>query len=183
MSCGADNVSVVLVYVPVGTLVKLSGTEKSIRQAKSTVTGVLDDSTETAAPPPSGVRVMPVIVTENDTTSQTGASPPKTTVEPVLVGCVLVVRLDDEFPPEPLTMTASAASETTSNPFFANLVLMKSPSRGCRVCVTTSDFAFSATENQSLALWKKAKNRAFTQTLSPERKLGLLTGRIKVFLH
>jgi hypothetical protein len=32
------------------------------------------------------------------------------------------------------------------------------------VCVTTSDFAFSATQNQSLTLWKKAKNRVFTQT-------------------
>jgi hypothetical protein len=28
--------------------------------------------------------------------------------------------------------------------------------------VTTSDFAFSATENQSLTLWEKAKNRVFT---------------------
>ncbi len=32
------------------------------------------------------------------------------------------------------------------------------------VCVTTSDFAFSPTENQSLALWKRAKNRVITQT-------------------
>ena len=37
------------------------------------------------------------------------------------------------------------------------------------VCVTTADFAFSATENQSLTLWKKAKNRVFTQTPLGER--------------
>lgn len=128
-SCGVDNVSVMLLYVPVGTLVKLSGMEKSIKQAKSTVTGEFDDSTETGAPPPTGVRVAPVIVTVNDTTSQTGWSPVKTTNEPVLVGVVLVLRLAVD-PPEQLSMTAKAASETISSPYSANLLLMKSPSQG-----------------------------------------------------
>jgi hypothetical protein len=110
---GVDNVSVAMVYVPVGTLVKLRGTEKSIRQAKSSVTG--DDTTETGAPPPSGVKVM-LIVTVNDTTSQAGASPVKTTVEPMLTGCG-VLRPDDVVPPpEQLSMAANAASEATSSP-------------------------------------------------------------------
>jgi hypothetical protein len=85
-SCGFDNVSVALVYVPVGTLVKLRGTVKSIRQAKSTVTGELDDTTATGEPLSCGVRVAPVMVTVKDTTSQTGVSPVKTTAEPRLVG-------------------------------------------------------------------------------------------------
>jgi hypothetical protein len=85
-SCGLDNVSVALVYVPVGTLVKLRGTVNSIRQAKSTVTGELDDTTATGEPLSCGVRVAPVMVTVKDTTSQTGVSPVKTTAEPRLLG-------------------------------------------------------------------------------------------------
>jgi hypothetical protein len=37
-----------------------------------------------------------------------------------------------------------------------------------KVCVATSDFAFSATKNQSLTMWKKAKNIVITQTLLGE---------------
>lgn len=114
---GLVSVMEALVYVPVGTLVKLKGTEKSIRQAKSSVTGDVEDTTETGVPPPSGVKVMPVIVTVNDTTSQAGASPVKTTAEPMVVGCCVVV-LDDEdvAPPEQLITTANAANEITSRP-------------------------------------------------------------------
>jgi hypothetical protein len=70
---------------------------KSIREAKSTVTGVPLGRTETGLPPDCGVNVRPVIVTLKEITLQRGASPPKTASVPGAAAMGRVV-----WPPGPL---------------------------------------------------------------------------------
>src|SRR5712692_6825844 len=91
INCGLESVTVSVEYIPVGTLAKFKMVEKSISLAKSTVTGWPEGSTETGVPPFCGVRVAAVIVTVNEITSQTGASLPNTTTEPMVAGAELTV--------------------------------------------------------------------------------------------
>jgi len=74
-------------------------------RAKSMVTGDPEEITETAIPPPWGIRVAPVKVTVKDTTSQIGASPPKSTTDPMLglvpFELLLEAGAEEELPPQP----------------------------------------------------------------------------------
>jgi hypothetical protein len=55
---------------------------KSIREAKSTVTCVPLESTETGLEPDCGVNVRPVIVSVKESTPQKGVSPPNIASDP-----------------------------------------------------------------------------------------------------
>jgi hypothetical protein len=76
--------------------------KKSISAAKSTVTGLDEEITETGAPPPWGVKLALVMVTSKETTSQMGESPPKIATEPLLA---FGVDKDDMLLPPQLSVT------------------------------------------------------------------------------
>ena len=79
---------------------RLNMVAKSIREAKSTVSGFPPGRTETGLPPDCGVNVRPVIATLKEITLHTGASPPKTAIVPgAVVMCVVVTPPP---PPHPL---------------------------------------------------------------------------------
>jgi hypothetical protein len=83
---------------------------KSARRAKSTVDGAALITTGTNCPPACGTRLAEVIVTRKDSTSQTGASVPKTTTDPGGVGAG---GPGPPFDPHP---TISAAAKATERP-------------------------------------------------------------------
>jgi hypothetical protein len=91
---------------------------KSIREAKSTLTGCPPERTETGLPPLTGVNVRPLIVIMKEMTLlHWGASPPKTAIVP---GGVTMGRVETPpLPPQPLWMRMPiAATEAIARVYF-----------------------------------------------------------------
>jgi hypothetical protein len=111
---------------------------KSIREAKSTVSGFPPGSTETGLEPDCGVNVRPVIVTRKEITLHRGASPPKIAKVP---GLVIVVWIAGPLgPPHPLSrrMPIAASVAIAKIYFFTVAYLLSGKSaraRGSRTVV------------------------------------------------